>query len=107
MNLSREQRDARWDEIVRLRRAGTTYDEIAAIFGVGTKTISVWYLTEAARRNARAKREAQNASCLCCRRPFGSEGSHNRLCDGCRGMSVSPMAPNPGGSTGRRVGVSK
>lgn len=28
--------------------------------------------------------------CLCCRQPFESSGPGNRMCDGCRGQSVSP-----------------
>lgn len=31
--------------------------------------------------------------CLCCRRPFGSEGPHNRLCDPCREKGASPFEP--------------
>lgn len=35
--------------------------------------------------------------CLCCRRPFLSEGAHNRLCDPCRrkGSDISPYTPEP------------
>jgi hypothetical protein len=30
--------------------------------------------------------------CLCCRTPFQSQGAHNRLCDNCSKVSVSPYA---------------
>lgn len=32
----------------------------------------------------RARRENITRPCLCCQRPFESEGKHNRLCDPCR-----------------------
>lgn len=31
--------------------------------------------------------------CLRCRRPFASEGPHNRMCGLCRVASVSPYEP--------------
>lgn len=34
----------------------------------------------------------QQRPCLCCRRPFFSQGPHNRLCMTCRGKSISPFA---------------
>lgn len=51
---------------------------------------------EVARRRPRQRRSAQvrteqsyrpqtvDRPCMCCRRPFPSEGAHNRLCDACR-----------------------
>jgi hypothetical protein len=40
----------------------------------------------AAHQNAKADRAAkrQVRACMCCTKPFASEGIHNRLCDGCR-----------------------
>ncbi len=29
---------------------------------------------------------AQRRACLCCGRPFASQGPHNRMCDHCRRM---------------------
>jgi hypothetical protein len=48
-----------------------------------------------------------NRDCLKCRRPFHSWGAGNRMCDSCRSHShiVSPLEPNGGGHTGRRVGT--
>lgn len=34
---------------------------------------------------------ARERPCLCCRRPFMSEGPGNRLCSDCRALDVSPF----------------
>ena len=43
------------------------------------------------------KRRRQSASrrrpCMCCGTHFESEGAHNRLCNRCRSIDLSPMAP--------------
>lgn len=31
--------------------------------------------------------------CMCCTKPFQSEGPHNRLCYDCRRLDISPYAP--------------
>lgn len=36
--------------------------------------------------------ETQTRPCLRCRRPFESEGPHNRLCGPCGKLDVSPYA---------------
>ena len=46
------------------------------------------------RRSLKLKpKKVANRTCLCCRKPFVSEGAHNRLCGDCRTRSVSPYAP--------------
>ena len=39
------------------------------------------------------QKKVANRSCLCCRKPFVSEGAHNRLCGDCRTRNISPYAP--------------
>lgn len=45
-------------------------DEIAAR--------TAWLITE------HQPRRAQHIRCMCCRKPFMSEGIHNRICRGCK-----------------------
>lgn len=46
-------------------------------------------MNKAARRDAgRTKRK-----CLCCRKEFMSEGSHNRMCDPCRRLGTEIQSP--------------
>lgn len=47
---------------------------------------------ESTRRTPRA-REAVVRPCLRCGHSFPSEGPHNRLCNRCRGIDVSPFEP--------------
>jgi hypothetical protein len=42
-----------------------------------------------ARDNLTRKRVTR--SCLCCQRPFQSEGIHNRMCDVCRRQGEGPL----------------
>lgn len=46
--------------------------------------------TTAGRQDAAAP--SKERKCLCCNRPFLSQGAHNRLCTPCRGKTVSPYA---------------
>lgn len=39
--------------------------------------------------DARARKTVR--PCLCCQKPFDSEGIHNRLCDTCRRMGEGPV----------------
>ncbi len=49
---------------------------------------AVWKRAEALRQNHAVERQAERTTmrrrCLRCRKPFASEGVHNRLCDICR-----------------------
>ena len=42
----------------------------------------------------RAEKHGTMEPCITCRETFLSEGKHNRMCDRCRGLSVSPFAPD-------------
>jgi hypothetical protein len=46
-----------------------------------------WRECDAAAARDRLIRTARTTTrpCLCCQKPFKSEGAHNRLCDPCRG----------------------
>lgn len=83
--------NARWRHVRRgddhfqvLRPDGTVYgdyptlNQAAATVGIRQKETDA-----AARKMTRA--------CMCCRRPFDSEGIHNRLCDGCRRLGDGPI----------------
>lgn len=37
------------------------------------------------------KVKKQQRACLCCRRPFMSDGAHNRLCSSCRSKDKTPF----------------
>lgn len=104
LNLTDAQREARWQAVSRMRRDGVTFAAIAAALGVELATAAAWYRTEAARRRTNQTLATSLARCLRCRGEFPSEGAHNRMCRVCRGLSVSPLEPDPGGDTGRRVG---
>lgn len=43
----------------------------------------------AAKENLARKRVTR--PCMCCHRPFDSEGIHNRLCDSCRRLGEGPI----------------
>lgn len=47
---------------------------------------------ETAKPETRRKLLTQR-TCMCCAKPFKSEGPHNRLCRACRTRNVSPFAP--------------
>lgn len=44
-------------------------------------------------RLASLEKKKTTRPCMCCRREFTSEGSHNRLCSFCRPKNTSPYAP--------------
>lgn len=104
MTLTKAQRDARWTEVHGWRLAGVTFPEIARRLGIGCSTIEGWYRAEFAKRVIYPAPIQRPARCLSCRAEFASQGAHNRMCDECRVRSASPMAPDPGGHTGRRAG---
>lgn len=54
-----------------------------------------------AEADARAKRGRR--PCMCCGRPFQSEGIHNRMCDPCRHRDVAPDPTASGYGRGWKV----
>lgn len=42
-----------------------------------------------------ARPKTDELPCLCCREPFESEGSHNRVCEGCKEQEIWSSAPTP------------
>lgn len=45
---------------------------------------SVHYRT----KTKKANRKTEKRNCLCCGKPFDSEGIHNRVCDDCKSTSA-------------------
>lgn len=48
---------------------------------------------DAAQARTDAARRRGTRSCMCCQKPFESEGIHNRLCTSCRGLSADGWNP--------------
>jgi predicted transcriptional regulator len=96
--LTAEQIAARWAAIHAGRKAGQTWNAIAADLGLTYDGLRRWVET-ISHRKPTTQRE-----CKCCLQPFASEGIHHRMCGACRTRDVSPYTPDPGGDTGRRVG---
>lgn len=94
--LTAEQVAARWRFIAECRADKLSIEAMAKRLRLHTDALVLWM-----DRNVQT-RTTQRA-CLRCRKEFASEGPHHRMCGDCRGMSVSPMTPDPGGSTGRRA----
>jgi len=81
-----------------LRAAGATIREIAALTGLSPSAVYRRLAPKARaatvpaptvephRRKGRTER-----ACLCCGKPFLSEGAHNRLCDVCRKGGGGPF----------------
>lgn len=75
-----------------LRAAGATYREIADLTGLSLSQIN-YRLGKAADEGAtppRRRKGSTERACMCCGKPFLSEGAHNRLCGSCRNRSSSP-----------------
>jgi hypothetical protein len=99
--LTHEERIARLAIIRDGRRAGRTWQEIAGYLGISLDGLRHW-LDKAVTQNSAPRTQR---TCLGCGEPFLSEGAHHRMC-GCEAhRTVSPFAPDPGGSTGRQVGA--
>lgn len=66
------------------RRPGGVY------FGlfIGQHQKGVWAMDRTEIEAAAAVYRASMRPCLCCRKPFQSQGNHNRLCNDCRLKSV-------------------
>lgn len=107
--LSEQARINRAQFIAAARDAGQSWDHIGMALNAKPETLANWWAQIG--RNV-AKNEYHRSTragttqreCLRCGCSFGSEGRHNRMCSNCRSLSVSPMTPDPGGDTGRRVG---
>ncbi len=54
-----------------------------------TKRYDIVQINEARRLSGLKEIRTKGRRCLRCGREFVSEGDHNRLCDGCRKVSVS------------------
>lgn len=77
------------------RTVNAINSRIAAL-GLGAQTVtdkSARRVTPISSPMAEAKNGARVRPCMSCRRPFPSEGPHNRLCGNCRHTSVSPFEP--------------
>lgn len=103
-NLTKAEREDRWATVHGWRLAGVTFPEIAARLGLACGTVEEWYRQQRDKRMHEQVRALRPARCLRCWGTFQSEGAHNRMCDECRASPASPLAPNPGGHTGRRAG---
>lgn len=98
--MTQEERAARMAIIRDGRRAGLAWTQIAAGLGISVDSLMQWL----AKAQTLSCIPRVPRMCLCCRKSFLSEGAHNRLCQPCAlHQDVSPMAPNPGGQTGRQV----
>ena len=90
-------------EVARLRKAGQPFKTIAQALGLNPEYLRQWAANERRNHAAMVAPLTSPRACLRCRKDFASEGPHHRMCGDCRGISVSPMEPDPGGSTGRRT----
>ena len=78
----------------KMRAAGMTLAAIGEVLDRSLTSVKSCLRRLETRRSLKLKpKKVANRSCLCCRKPFVSEGAHNRLCGDCRTRSVSPYAP--------------
>lgn len=105
--LTPAQRAERLALIADHRAAGMNSTTMAPLLGVSPNYLRNWIQNEAKRQEVDAAAATKPRQCLGCVATFDSEGPHNRMCPNCRARSMSPMCPDPGGSTGRRVNVSR
>ena len=93
-----------------------TWKQIGVAVGMSTDRIQRWWeaqqrVAEGKPRRARVYPQKGDVQlkpgqtrrvCMTCKTPFASDGPHHRLCHDHRlAGSGSPLAPDPGGSTGR------
>lgn len=97
--LTPEERAERLALIKEGKEKGLTWAQMGATLGIAGYSLESWY-----NRKARLQRHAlSERACMCCKRPFESEGPHNRMCAECRlRRSISPWEIVTGVS--RRVG---
>ncbi len=72
-----------------LRAAGATYAEISRLTGLSKSAIGSRLAAGVAKPGRHAGQ--QERKCLCCGKPFPSDGPMNRLCNACRGKSRTPF----------------
>lgn len=97
--LSHEERLNRLKTIERLRDEGLTWQQIGDHLGIAKTAAESWYTRQDRLRCA----SFETRSCMCCKRPFDSEGIHNRLCSPCKqNRTPSPWEVVEGAS--RRAG---
>ena len=76
-----------------MRAAGKTIAEIGEALDRSLTSVDSCLRRLQDRRSKPLKpKTAANRTCLCCGKPFASEGAHNRLCYVCRRLDVSPYA---------------
>ena len=77
----------------RMRAAGKTIAEIGEALDRSLTSVDSCLRRLEDRRSKPLKpKKAANRPCMCCRKPFASQGAHHRLCDRCRRIDVSPFA---------------
>lgn len=89
--------------LLAMRGIGFSHREIGEALGRATSSIGSRLNTlrsmplRTSEPVARRRASRVMRPCMCCRRPFQSEGAHNRLCDPCRrkGSDISPFTPDP------------
>lgn len=103
--LTPAERAQRYELVRSHQRASESIASIARRLGMGEEYLRNWLRDYKAERLAQEKAATKVRPCLKCGRNFSSRGAGNRMCDPCRSHShlTSPYAPDPGGSTGRRV----
>ncbi|MCX8017057.1 MAG: hypothetical protein N2690_04025 [Rhodocyclaceae bacterium] len=78
------------ETVRRLKAAGATHREIAALTGLSIAAIDRRLNPKPAGR-PKAQQKSTPRACLCCGKTFGSAGPMNRLCPRCRTQSASPF----------------
>lgn len=103
--LSAAQRKHRMDTVTAGKREGLSLPQIAQRLGISYEILRQWLKNKAHQEQcSKLKLPTVQRKCLKCRRDFESQGAHNRLCSSCNSNShiMSPLAPDPGSSTGRQ-----
>ena len=88
-----------------------TLTEIARELGISNSALGRWFAGQGLslkwdvlqELDFEPPKQMKPRRCLCCNAAFVSEGFGNRLCQSCRGASVSPYSPASDGDSGRRV----
>lgn len=96
--LTPEERAERLALIKEGKEKGMTWAQMGAQLNIAGYSLESWYN----RRTRLDRATLSQRPCMCCRKPFESEGAHNRLCPECRlKRSISPWETVTGVS--RRV----
>jgi len=74
-----------------LRAAGTTIRDLCQLTGLSHTAVHKRLTAKPATAIKPHRRKGTTQRpCMCCGKPFLSEGAHNRLCQGCRRLGSSP-----------------